>query len=415
MSYQPFITSVRRFPYPYRAMLAICSDLDETPDRKVYWEIMRFLNTTETTAMGPGVGLDVGNSIYFDMPPEQFSYWNTDDAGREMVRSLIHSGHIDCLHSYGDLAITRAHAGRALDELARHDCRLEIWVDHGKAPTNFGADVTRGYGDIPGHEAYHADLTIAHGVRYVWRGRVTSVIGQDVPASIDGLWTSRHPVASGWTVGKELAKRVLARRGSVKYAIQADNQVLGEGRLRDGEAVDEFLRCNPHWGGVSSCETATGIGEVLTDSMLGRLVMREGVCILYTHLGKVKDPRTPFPPAAVAGLRRLAKAHRDDKILVTTTRRALGYLSARDRVGWSGHREKDLLTISVGRGSGARSGGPPNACSELMGLSFYVPDHRRYRILIDGAPVESLQVNPPDRTGRPSVSLPWKRSCFPDQ
>jgi len=39
-------------PYPYRGMLAICSDLDETPDRNVYWEIMRFLNTTEKTAMG---------------------------------------------------------------------------------------------------------------------------------------------------------------------------------------------------------------------------------------------------------------------------------------------------------------------------------------------------------------------------
>jgi hypothetical protein len=51
-------------------MLAIRSDLDGTPDRHVYWEIMRFLNTTETTAMGPGVGLEVGNSTFFDMPPD---------------------------------------------------------------------------------------------------------------------------------------------------------------------------------------------------------------------------------------------------------------------------------------------------------------------------------------------------------
>lgn len=42
---------LRQMPYPYRGMLAICSDLDETPDRSVYWEIMRFLNTTEKTAM----------------------------------------------------------------------------------------------------------------------------------------------------------------------------------------------------------------------------------------------------------------------------------------------------------------------------------------------------------------------------
>ena len=29
---------LRQLPYPYRAMLAICSDLDETPNRSVYWE-----------------------------------------------------------------------------------------------------------------------------------------------------------------------------------------------------------------------------------------------------------------------------------------------------------------------------------------------------------------------------------------
>ena len=34
---------LRRFPHPYRAMLALCSDLDETPDAAVYREQMRFL------------------------------------------------------------------------------------------------------------------------------------------------------------------------------------------------------------------------------------------------------------------------------------------------------------------------------------------------------------------------------------
>src|SRR6267154_4889527 len=79
----------RRFPYPFSAALAICSDLDETPDADTYFELMRFLNTTDDTSMGPGVGLEVGNSIYFDMPPGHFSYWNTDDKNREKIRALI--------------------------------------------------------------------------------------------------------------------------------------------------------------------------------------------------------------------------------------------------------------------------------------------------------------------------------------
>lgn len=51
---------VRVIPYPYRAMLAICSSLDETPDQHVGWRVMRFLNTTETTPIGPGMGLESG-------------------------------------------------------------------------------------------------------------------------------------------------------------------------------------------------------------------------------------------------------------------------------------------------------------------------------------------------------------------
>src|SRR5262245_45479097 len=121
---------LRPWPYPYEAALAICSDLDETPTAGDYFDMMRLLNTTEPTRLGRGVGLEVGNSIYFDMPPSQFSYWNADDRARASVRALIQSGHVDCLHSFGDLATTRTHAGRALDELARHDCALKVWIDH---------------------------------------------------------------------------------------------------------------------------------------------------------------------------------------------------------------------------------------------------------------------------------------------
>ena len=160
------------------------------------------------------MGLEVGNTIYFDMPAPQFSYWNTDDRGRSEVRTLIKSGHVDCLHSFGDLATTRTHAGRALDELARHDCRLEVWIDHAVAPTNFGADIMHGTGDVPGAPAYHADLTCGYGVRYVWRGRVTSVIGQGVPRRLAGIFEPSHPIASAVTLAKEAAKGLLAARRS---------------------------------------------------------------------------------------------------------------------------------------------------------------------------------------------------------
>ncbi len=405
--------ALRRFPYPYQAMLAICSDLDETPDAEVYGQLMRYMNTTELTAMGPGAGLEVGNTIYFDMPADQFAYWNTDDAGRAMVRAMMRSGHIDCLHSFGDLASTRAQAGKALDELTRHDCRLKVWVDHAVAATNFGADIMAGHGDVPGDPAYHADLTCAYGVRYVWRGRVTSVTGQNVPARLSGIVDSAHAMPSVKTAAKEAIKRVMARGGGGKYAMHSGNRLMRLAKLRDGREVIEFIRCNPHWGGVSSADTASGFGEVVTESFLRRLIEREGTCILYTHLGKIPDRTEPFPAATRTAFQRLARLHREGRLLVTTTRRLLDYHRASAAAVVSERRDADGgVTIAVDvRGWSKGQGTIPG--EELDGLTVYADEPEKVRLEVNGRAAEDLVVNPADSTGRRSVSLPWRKLEYP--
>lgn len=311
----------------YPAVLAICSDLDETLDADTYFEILRFLNTTEDTRMGPGVGLEVGNTLYFDMPAGHFSYWNSNDADRAKIRALIRSGHIDCLHSYGDLATTRVHAGRALDELVKHDCSFRVWIDHATAVTNFGPDIMRGRGDDPAHPAYHADLTFAHGIQYVWRGRVTSVIGQNRPFSLRGIANRQHPAASAKTLLKELVKQIGARAGYLKYRAHSGNRLLREVVLRDGRCVPEFIRCHPSWAGVSGHDRGDCTHEVITRRYLDRLTRRGGPSIFYTHLGKLERSgnRRVLPRATVAAFRLLAEYQRQRKILVTTTARLLQF------------------------------------------------------------------------------------------
>ena len=413
-------------------MLAICSDLDETPDRHTYSEIARFLNTEDSTPPGVGVGLEVGNTIYFDMPPGQFAYWNTDDAGRDMVDALITSGHIDCLHSFGDLATTRAHVERALAALERLPRRLAVWIDHATAPTNFGADIMQGSGDVKSSPAYHADLTIGYGIRYVWRGRVTSVIGQEVPPRLDGVWSSRHPLASARTLAKEAVKQALGRRGSIKYAMHPANRVLRQAQLRDDQPVIEFLRCNPSWGGVSHADTADGLAGVLTDSFLDRLVARQGVCVLYTHLGKSRDPGRRFPPETVAALKRLAERFRRGEILVLTTRRLLDYLAMRacvqcrardcengrfvDVQGFGGGGERNVHRNVVPSRSPERSDLSAEGSldeGDAAGLTVYVRDDQPCEMLLNGRRVPNVVRNRPDETGRASVSVPWRRLTFP--
>jgi len=400
--------ALRRIPRPYRAMLAVCSDLDETPDRGVYWETARFLNTHETTPMGEGVGLEVGNSLYFDMAPDQFAYWTTDDAGRGMVRALIRSGHVDCFHSYGDLATTRAHAGRALAELSRHGLALSVWIDHAVAPSNFGADIMRGTGDLPGAPAYHADLTCGFGVEYVWRGRVTSVAAQEVPRRLGGLFRPSHPWRSGRTVAKEWMKGLLARAGSAKYAVHGPNEVLRRARLRDGREVWEFLRCNPYWGAVDQAVTADGFADVLDERMLDILVARGGVSVLYTHLGKVRSREEPLGPRTRAAFARLADRERQGLILVTTTTRLLDYCRALRSVSFVVQAVDGGLSIAVqAPWLGAK------AVDALGGLTFDVPDASRTRLTANGLEVTGLRRFGPDGGGRSSVSIPWRRLEFP--
>jgi hypothetical protein len=397
----PEAVLLRRFPYPYRAHLAICSDLDSTPDRHAYVEAATYLNTARTTRMGEGIDLEVGNTIYFDMPPHQFAYWNTDDAGRAMVRDLIRSGHVDCLHSFGELATTRDHARRDLEELARHDCRLVVWVDHSTASSNFGADIMRGQGDVPGAAVYHADLSCDFGIEYAWRGRGTSVIGQDVPRRLGGLFEPRHPVASGMTVFKEFTKGTLARAGSRKYAMHGTNRVLRRVSLRDGRPIWEFMRANPSWRGVGSGATADGIADVFTTEVLDRLVRRGGAMILYTHLAKPKRAGEPFRATTRDALTRLAAYHREGRILVSTTRRLLDLARAHEEATVSASIHGDELVVDcVAPGTGE-------------GLSFYVPDPARTRVLLRGREMHGLQRDRPDHTGRPSVTIPWPRLEFP--
>ena len=176
-------------------------------------------------------------------------------------------------------------------------------------------------------------------------------------------------------------------------------------RLRDGRPVVEFLRANPHFGGVSQGETATGFGEVLTAPMLRRLEARGGIAIIYTHLGKCLDRRQPFTPDGIAGLRRLAAACRDGRLLVTTTRRLLGYARLRDTVTWTARQDGQDVQIDVTTG-GIFHG------RDLDGLSFYVDDPARTRLTVDGRGWP-LQAQWADDSGRPSVSIPWRRLALP--
>jgi hypothetical protein len=370
--------AVRDLPYPYAAMLSICSDLDETPDAETYLLTSRFLNTKNRTRFGEGVGLEVGNTIYFYMSPADFSYWNASEAARATIRDLIRSGHVDCIHSFGDTASERAQAQQTLAHLDEHGCKIRVWIDHAVARTNFGADIMQGAGDVAGDPAYHADLTLDYGVRYIWRGRVTSMQGQDVPRDGGGIWRSSHPLGSLVTLGKETAKVCAAKLGNSKYGMHGKNRLLHDVALRDSRQAVEFLRTNPHPLGVSAGDNAEGLAAALSDEFLDRLVARRGKAIVYTHLGKRIDRQSGFPTSTRAALEKLAGRMRCGEVLVATTERVLDYADLMSRLSWTASDAGEVTEISLETGT---------SHPRFDGLSFVVPAQRRYQVLHKGKPL----------------------------
>ena len=394
---------LRPCPRPWRAMLAICSDLDETPDANTYFETSRFLNTTDDTSLGPGAGLETGNTIYFDMPPGQFSYRSGSDADRDRIHTLIRSGHIDCLHSFGDLAATRADVERAWAELSAAGAIPEVWVDHARAPTNFDPTLMEGGGALPAHAAFHADLSIAAGLRYVWKGRVTSVVAKEAPLSLRGILNATQPVASAITLAKEAAKIGLAVSRGGTYAMHARRELISPQTLADGTVVSEFIRSNPCWGGVSHSETADGICEVLAPRVLSQLVRAGGRSVFYTHLGKSRTGAI-LPETAIAAFRQLAEYQTRGQILVTTTRRLLGYCDAWHSSRWSCNRDGSELNIVI------NSELPSH---DLAGLTWWTDEAVPYAsaTLPDGSKVE-LECRPGGDEPA-TVAVPWAPLTYP--
>ena len=98
--------SLRNFPYPYRAGLAICSDCDGCT-RDKFIEVHKFLNTKENTTIGPGVGLEISDTFFpYTTIKGEMAYFlpnsTNKSADADLIEKYFHSGYIDSMHSFGD-------------------------------------------------------------------------------------------------------------------------------------------------------------------------------------------------------------------------------------------------------------------------------------------------------------------------
>jgi len=406
---------IRPYPYPARAAFSICNDIDGCAFDD-FLLIHRYLNTREATALGDGLGLEIGDSfwMYSVRPPvdDAFTYFDgtTVQPGpeAEQMRTLMQAGYLDVLHTWGNFTgkggFTRGMAESACEELDRHGIHPLVWVNHDDTVFNTQRLGGRGLGHRPESDSFHADLTLELGVRFVWENMLSSVVGQDRALSaaeamsftgIDSLiarparYQLINAVDRAWFGNKLMHRRPLFPR------------------------LDPIVRSFTRYG-YWDLPTSDDLPTLLDAHVLGRLVAGGGTMLLYVHLGQRTAPGPlPLSDDSVQALAGLASRAESGELLVTTTSRLLSYVRMRDAVRWSCEADDSRCLIRVDSVRDRHGVVCPATPQTLMGLTFYVPDPARAEVCGPDGERLPLCANPKDYSGRASVSIPWDKLSFP--
>jgi hypothetical protein len=418
------LATLRRFPYPYRAALALCNDADFMTEESFRF-FHRFLNGRMDTPLGQGLGLEVGDSFFLfrsEDSPNTFSYFanlsERPSALAPLIREYARCGLLDTLHTYGDFSspddFRRDLARTGIEMLKREGISIKVWVNHGTASNtqNLGPPQVSHYrGDDPGHRAYHSDITLDYGMRYFWFGhQLSDWIGHDP------RWGVR--AATDW------ARARLARPG------QADRyrtRLLTPARLRDGRSILSFQR----FAGTSgTTPTIEDLPRQLSLANLRRLEARAGYAVVYQHLG-VRRQGPGFGTAAYqmnkppfledeerAALERLAQEYWSGRLWVTTTSRLLEYNELWHGLVWRERRDGAHSEIIIDGVQSPGAGRRALEREEVSGLTFDTKGADDLRIFLEqaGGPVSIPDVifNPPDHRGHPSVTVAPRPRHWPD-
>ena len=402
--------SLRKFPYPYRAAMTISSDIDQTQTVQEFIEIQKFLNTNEITKMGRGVGLEIGNSFFFyESSGDSISYFDSEGTVAGTIRKYIHEGYIDTLHSFGRKeGFNREDAIKALDELDKFNCKVDVWVDHTRTRDNLGNDVTIGFGDHPDCPEYHADVTLNFGLRFFWLGRVTMITGQSVPLSLKSLLTiydADHIFYSLINISKELAKNIFAVFGNEKYYAHRENELVFITKLDDGQEVYEFMRFDNFYMGVSRGANSRGLSYVISKKTLEELINVGGYMIVYTHFGMNSNCHQYICSETLDSLRYLAKEYNQGNIFVTTTSKLLNYYVNHKYLDWTYDVKDSQTIIHIHSIKDPIAGTFEPTLKDLEEITFYVPDNKKTIIFIKDKEIKNIRLNLPDQAKKQSITI----------
>ncbi|MBK8497700.1 MAG: hypothetical protein IPL52_02505 [Flavobacteriales bacterium] len=324
---------VRAYPWPAKAWLALSSDPDNTLiddwhelDRVIWNEL----------------GLPFADSLFL----RSFNLNLPEQVDLARHPQILEAHPHDTIHTWGDYvwsgpkSFERVDAIEGRETLARAGFKPRVWVDHSLFMGNMLHN--HRYGSMPtmsdasGHvypnPLYTLDIARHVGVRYMWDGTITPVLGQDRPLSFWGLQRARN--ANRRSAALVTAKHAVGKMLGIGEAFRSqfrDNAAYRPHRFPDGSVLYTFPR-----HGTWADADIDGLGRLLAPLRTDALLRNGGTCILYTHLGKRPADRmrehTHIPPHTLGGLRYLHDRWKEGSIILSSASRLLDYLVLRDHL-----------------------------------------------------------------------------------
>tara|TARA_B100000678_G_scaffold290359_1_gene303107 strand:+ start:1401 stop:2621 length:1221 start_codon:yes stop_codon:yes gene_type:complete len=405
------LISIRKFPYPYQAALAISSDIDNASSLESFVEIMILLNGNKINKLGHGLGLEVGNSFWFfnNSGKKQLSYFNRltskESEFAPYCRELWSSGHLDVLHSYGNFdcgEFQRKYAEIAVNELKKNNVAIPVWVNHGIFPnTQSVGNYDHMLGAIPGTKEYHMDLADNIGLEYFWMGKNTHVIGQDGKPTLS-------------VKGKEWIQLLMkkTRFRNEKRPLYDDlNSLLLPIKFQDSRTAWEFQRWINAWGKETVLDV-NDFAQQISKGVIQTLIHNSGFMIIYTHFNENVSITNGLPSGLLENLKYIQQQQIEGKLFVTTTSRLLKFKEVSSYLKCSTVKDEKRNQIIIPETIETPVGQKRIAKKDLQGITFYCEEPQKTKVFFKDHEL-MVATNSLDEIGKFSVSIPWEPLEFP--
>tara|TARA_B100001939_G_C16889113_1_gene594508 strand:+ start:96 stop:1277 length:1182 start_codon:yes stop_codon:yes gene_type:complete len=323
---------IQKYPYPYKAWFTIANDPDNTLI-KDWRELNSFI--------WKDLKLPLANSLFL----KSYNHNLPNQVNLNDYPEILSQKH-DIIHTWGDYMHSRKNgfdrqdAVEACDMLLKHSINPRVWIDHSKFIGNLLHSSNKG--SIPHtfdgsgikytNYVYSLDLIKKAGIRYIWDGKITNIVGQDRKISSYEYFKLECSSRFNTIIKTILNKIVKSKKLRKKLRInKPENKQYYTYLFPDGNK----LYCFTRYGNWKDSDIY-GLGNIISPKKIDELISNQSTMVVYTHLGKrpksKKEKHFHIPEATKKSLKNVSEKFKSKQLMVSPLSIMLDYLVLRDNI-----------------------------------------------------------------------------------